>query len=89
MVLSVLQSFLLGPSVKSSVFAEKVNASANESRFRCTFGGGFYSTNQNRGGFSKIIIFGGRIEKRQKKWGRIFKNGGGLQGRIETMVYLI
>jgi hypothetical protein len=60
-----------GPSVKSSVFAEKVNPSANESLCRCTFGGGFYSINHNGGGFSKINIFWGRIEKRQK-------NGGGF-----------
>jgi hypothetical protein len=43
-----------GPSVKSSFFAEKVNPSANESLFGARFGGGFYSTNQNRGVFSKI-----------------------------------
>jgi hypothetical protein len=46
--------FSTGPSVKSSVFAEMVNPSANESFCRCTFGGGFYSANQNRGAFSKI-----------------------------------
>jgi hypothetical protein len=83
---------LPGPSVKSSVFAEKVNPSANESLCRCTFGGGFYSINHNGGGFSKIIIFWGRIEKRQKNGGGFLRmeadrscvtwNGGGLQGRI-------
>jgi hypothetical protein len=59
-------SSFAGPSVKSSFFAENVNPSANESLFRCTFGGGFYSTNQNRGVFSKIKTGLGCNKKRKK-----------------------